>query len=98
MDNHVKKAEEEETSNNMYKIRVRVYANVQGLTQAYRDASIIRGDENLTTFIQAFNKANTLCDFVDAGNGKECADVKLKGPSLITVDLFIFLPEYTQQL
>ncbi|OKL58633.1 hypothetical protein UA08_06123 [Talaromyces atroroseus] len=58
--------------------KIRVYANVEGLTKAYRDASILHGNENLTTFLQAFNKANILCDFVDAGNGKECADVKLK--------------------
>ena len=59
--------------------KVRVYVNVEGLTQAYRGANILRGEDNLTTFIQGFNKADTLCDIVDAGNGKECADVKLKG-------------------
>lgn len=83
------------TPNIAYKIRV--YANVQGLTQAYRNANILHGDDNLTTFIQAFNKVNTLCDIVDAGNGKECADVKLKGQFLIIV-VHLCVPSKTQKM
>jgi hypothetical protein len=56
-----------------------VYANVQGLTKVYRDANILREDQDLGPFIQGFNMERTLCDFVDAGNGKECADAKLQG-------------------
>ncbi|PLN85267.1 CCCH zinc finger DNA binding protein [Aspergillus taichungensis] len=58
--------------------RVYVYANVEGLTKAYHDAEVLTADESLTSFIQGFNKADELCNFVDAGNGKECADVKLR--------------------
>jgi hypothetical protein len=59
--------------------RIRVYANVDGLSKAYRDANIITADDGLVNFIRGFNMENVLCDFVDAGSGKECSDVKLKG-------------------
>lgn len=59
-----------------------MFANVEGLTEAYRNNNILSAGESLTSFIQGFNQENALCDFVDAGNGKECADVKLRGQSL----------------
>ena len=58
---------------------IRVYSNVHGLTKVYRETGIIRSDSDLSAFIRGFNMENPLCDFVDAGNGKECADVKIKG-------------------
>lgn len=58
--------------------RIRVYANVKGLAKTYCDANILHTEESLTAFIHGFNKAIPLYDFVDAGNGKECADVKLR--------------------
>ncbi|GFG22135.1 CCCH zinc finger DNA binding protein [Aspergillus udagawae] len=58
--------------------KIRVFANVEGLTEAYRNNNILSAGETLTSFIQGFNQENALCDFVDAGNGKECADVKLR--------------------
>ncbi|QKX60430.1 uncharacterized protein TRUGW13939_07575 [Talaromyces rugulosus] len=76
VEDHVRTVVTKVPPNIQYKVRV--YVNVEGLTQAYRGANILRGEDNLTTFIQGFNKADTLCDIVDAGNGKECADVKLK--------------------
>lgn len=85
MEDHVQVVDAAAPPNIRYKIRV--YANVEGLTKAYRDANVLHDDKNLTSFIQGFNKADTLCDIVDAGNGKECADVKLKGQSLIFVIL-----------
>ncbi|CRG83859.1 CCCH zinc finger DNA binding protein [Talaromyces islandicus] len=76
VEDHFQKCDTKLPPNILYKIRV--YSNVEGLTKAYRDANVLPVGETLTPFIQAFNKANTLCDIVDAGNGKECADVKLK--------------------
>ncbi|KAF7592318.1 hypothetical protein BBP40_000374 [Aspergillus hancockii] len=58
--------------------RIRVYANVSGLAKTYRETNITPADGTLEAFIQGFNMENGLCDFVDAGNGKECSDVKLR--------------------
>ncbi|KAL2784813.1 hypothetical protein BJX66DRAFT_77548 [Aspergillus keveii] len=76
VEEHVQKVDPKTDPNTSYKIRV--YANVQGLTKAYRDADILRENQDLGAFIQGFNMERTLCDFVDAGNGKECADAKLQ--------------------
>jgi hypothetical protein len=58
---------------------VRVYANVRGLASAYVKAGILSDPTTLDDFIRGFNMNNAFCDFVDAGNGKECADEKVKG-------------------
>lgn len=67
-----------------------MYANVEGLTKAYQDASVLRADETLTSFIQGFNKEDTMCNFTDAGKGKECTDFKLQGESLVAWFSFSF--------
>ncbi|EAW12249.1 CCCH zinc finger DNA binding protein [Aspergillus clavatus NRRL 1] len=59
-------------------VRIRVYANVAGLSKAYREAAIISNPADFMSFVQGFNMEDGLCDFVDAGTGKECADTKLK--------------------
>jgi hypothetical protein len=58
---------------------IRVYANMKGMSKAYVDANILTGQHIFGEFVQGFNMADPLCDFVDAGNGKECSDEKLKG-------------------
>ncbi|PYH93340.1 hypothetical protein BO71DRAFT_327898 [Aspergillus ellipticus CBS 707.79] len=58
--------------------RIRVYANFPGLTKAYREAKILRSNESLDPFIRGFNMESSVCDFIDAGNGKECSDVKIR--------------------
>ncbi|PWY90719.1 hypothetical protein BO70DRAFT_384361 [Aspergillus heteromorphus CBS 117.55] len=58
--------------------RIRVYANVPGLVKAYREARILRSNEGLDPFIRGFNMESSVCDFIDAGNGKECSDVKIR--------------------
>ncbi|KAL3455899.1 hypothetical protein BJX64DRAFT_297149 [Aspergillus heterothallicus] len=58
--------------------KIRVYANVAGLTNAYREAGTLSIGQSLDGFIHGFNQADEWCDFVDVGNGKECSDVKLK--------------------
>ena len=68
-----------------------MYANVEGLAKAYRDANVLRADETLTSFIQGFNKEDAMCDFTDAGKGKECTDFKLRGEILVAWLFFFYL-------
>ncbi|KAJ6110884.1 CCCH zinc finger DNA binding protein [Penicillium sp. IBT 16267x] len=74
--NHVRQVEPDVDAKIQYKIRV--YANVIGLAKTYRDTGIVSSEDVLESFIQGFNMENPLCDFVDAGNGKECSDVKIR--------------------
>ncbi|KAJ5013041.1 hypothetical protein K4K57_003322 [Colletotrichum sp. SAR 10_99] len=59
-------------------VMIRVYANLKGLAKVYRDTQILKNVETLNDFVRGFNRGSYLCDFVDAGNGKECADEKVK--------------------
>jgi hypothetical protein len=61
------------------RVLIRVYANVKGMAKAYREANILSEQHVFGEFVQGFNMADPLCDFVDAGTGKECSDEKLKG-------------------
>lgn len=63
------------------KVVVRVYANLRGLAKAYVDTGVLGDRDDLEQFVRGFNMGDQLCDFVDAGNGKECADEKVKGKS-----------------
>ncbi|KAL4889610.1 CCCH zinc finger DNA binding protein [Aspergillus ambiguus] len=73
---HVHKAVPDTSPHIQY--MVHVYANVTGLAKTYRDTGIISSKDVLESFIQGFNMENQLCDFVDAGSGKECSDVKIR--------------------
>ena len=53
------------------RILVQVYANVSGLKKLY-DTCDVNG------FIQGFNMFDGLYQIIDAGNGKECSDEKVK--------------------
>ncbi|KAI4254669.1 MAG: hypothetical protein L6R42_007100 [Xanthoria sp. 1 TBL-2021] len=57
---------------------VRVFANMRGLGKTLVDAKILESPEDLGRFVCGFNKKFTSFDFIDAGNGKECSDAKLK--------------------
>ncbi|KAL8853637.1 MAG: hypothetical protein Q9221_001448 [Calogaya cf. arnoldii] len=57
---------------------VRVFANMRGLGKTLVDAQILDSSEDLGRFVCGFNKKFTSFDFIDAGNGKECSDSKLK--------------------
>ncbi|KAF7870379.1 hypothetical protein EAF04_004125 [Stromatinia cepivora] len=59
-------------------IRVRIYANKKGLASAYIYNKILDSVDGLDMFVRGFNMGHPTCDFVDAGDGKECADSKLK--------------------
>ena len=77
VDGHVRKVDPNVPAHTS--IKIRVYANVEGLTKTYRNANIIPDSESLLPFVQGFNRAHELCDFVDVGSGKEGSDVKLRG-------------------
>ncbi len=60
---------------------VQIYGNLKGLTKACCDAGIIHQREDLDRFIRGFNMNNALFNIIDAGNGKECSDSKIRGSS-----------------
>lgn len=60
-----------------------MYANVKGLSKKYKEANILPDTSDFYAFIRGFNMEDALCDFIDAGDGKECADFKLKGNNFI---------------
>jgi hypothetical protein len=60
---------------------IRVYANFKGLAKTYVDTKIIKSSTEMDEFIRGFNMEDPLCDFIDAGTGKECSDEKLRGLS-----------------
>lgn len=57
---------------------VRVYANVKGLAKTYREEKIV-SESTFEDFIRGFNMGDAMFDYIDAGNGKECSDEKVKG-------------------
>ncbi|KAG4033646.1 hypothetical protein MFRU_004g01500 [Monilinia fructicola] len=59
-------------------IRVRIFANTKGLASIYCCNKILNSADDLHMFVRGFNMGYPMCDFVDAGDGKECADAKLK--------------------
>jgi hypothetical protein len=64
---------------NNIQIRVRIYANMKGLASTYYHSKILDSTADLDAFVRGFNMGHPMGDFVDAGDGKECADSKLKG-------------------
>lgn len=69
-----------------FRLMIRVYSKLQYLSKTYRQAGLLQGDDNLQAFVQGFNRAFPLCDYVDAGNDKEGADRKVQGMSAIILD------------
>ena len=60
---------------------IRVYANMKGLAKTYKDAEVLPQVASFDDFVRGFNMGDPMCDYVDAGNGKECSDEKIKGES-----------------
>lgn len=58
---------------------VRIYANMQGLAKTYEEMGILTHSAMFQDFVRGFNMGDTMCDYIDAGNGKECSDEKVKG-------------------
>jgi hypothetical protein len=63
----------------LVQVIVRVYANVKGLAKTYKEMEILPESASLDEFVRGFNMGDAMCDYVDAGNGKECSDEKVKG-------------------
>ena len=61
-------------------VLIRVYANMKGLAKTYKEMEIVP-EVTFEDFVRGFNMADPLCDYIDAGDGKECADVKVNGKS-----------------
>ncbi|KAJ0166651.1 hypothetical protein CTA2_6440 [Colletotrichum tanaceti] len=68
------------------RVVVRVFANLKGLAATYAETGTIRDPGVFCEFVRGFNMTSAMCDFVDAGNGKECADEKLKANFRFSVD------------
>jgi hypothetical protein len=64
---------------NDVEVLVRAYANVEGLKRTYVDNKILEEGAKFDSFVRGFNMGYPLCDYIDAGNGKECSDDKLRG-------------------
>ena len=57
---------------------VRIYADYQALSKLYCDTGILKESVEFQRFISGFNKSHAFCDFIDAGNGKECSENKIR--------------------
>lgn len=62
-----------------WRIIVRVYANLEGLSKKYTYIDFIEEKKVLRHFVAGFTQSQPLFDFIDAGQGKERADHKIKG-------------------
>ncbi|KAK5079395.1 hypothetical protein LTR51_001592 [Lithohypha guttulata] len=61
------------------KIVTRIYMNLTGLSKTYVDSKIISNVLSFQQFVKGFNRTHLLMQIVDAGDGKEGADSKVKG-------------------
>jgi hypothetical protein len=61
------------------KIIARLYANLEGLSEACFKAGIISSPQVMKDFAKGFTQGRTLFDFVDVGAGKDRADEKIIG-------------------
>ncbi|KLU92506.1 hypothetical protein MAPG_11451, partial [Magnaporthiopsis poae ATCC 64411] len=66
-------------------VLVRIYANLRGLDRVYHDAGVLPAHSSLDDFVRGFNMADAGFDFVDAGNGKECSDEKVRAMFRLSV-------------
>ena len=57
---------------------VRIYANMRGLSKIYCDTAVLKEREDFDRFVCGFNKDYAFYDYIDAGNGKECSDHKIR--------------------
>ncbi|KAL9591269.1 MAG: hypothetical protein Q9179_007893, partial [Wetmoreana sp. 5 TL-2023] len=61
-----------------WRIIVRIYANIEGLSKKYAYIGFGKEEKGLRQFVAGFTQSQPLFDFVDAGQGKERADHKIK--------------------
>ena len=65
---------------------IRVYSNLKGLSKTYKEMGLL-SDGVFEDFVRGFNMGDVMCDYIDAGNGKECSDEKVKGQSACVIYL-----------
>ena len=66
------------TTAHRFQVVVRVYANVKGLAKTYKEMEILPEFASFDDFIRGFNMGNVMCDYGDAGNGKDIQTRKSK--------------------
>jgi hypothetical protein len=52
---------------------------MKGLAKTYKEMDVLPESASLDEFVRGVNMGDPMCDYVDAGNGKECSDEKIKG-------------------
>jgi hypothetical protein len=63
-----------------YRVMVRVYADLAGLSKAMHRAGAARGElRSLSSFATGFTCSQEYFEFVDAGVGRDCTSSKIKG-------------------
>lgn len=60
----------------------RIYANVLGLGHAYQRRGVLSTRHSFYNFTRGFNTSGYMFDFIDAGDGRDGADTKIKGSSI----------------
>ncbi|RSM05275.1 hypothetical protein CDV31_009673 [Fusarium ambrosium] len=55
-----------------------IYANMRGLGVTYESSGVVSNIMDWYAFVSGFNMVDPMFDYLDAGNGKECADYKIK--------------------
>ncbi|RMJ12135.1 hypothetical protein CDV36_008211 [Fusarium kuroshium] len=55
-----------------------IYANLRGLGVTYESSGVVSNIIDWYAFVSGFNMVDPMFDYLDAGNGKECADYKIK--------------------
>ncbi|KND88437.1 hypothetical protein TOPH_07015 [Tolypocladium ophioglossoides CBS 100239] len=66
-----------EASKRMINVVVHVFSNTKGLGKKYKEMDLLPGSSTFEDFVRGFNMGDELCHYTDAGDGKECADVKI---------------------
>ena len=69
------------------RIVTRIYANVRGLGDVCHKAGILAKPEMMEDFARGFTGSKQLFDFVDVGIGKDRADDKLSGKTLLSMGI-----------
>ena len=62
-----------------WKVMVRIFLKLEGLQQTCLNQHLLQDDSTLRQFAAGFTQNQPLFDFIDACQGKERADYKLKG-------------------
>lgn len=62
---------------------IRAFANVDGMSKFLLDTGLVRSSGSLSEFAKRFSEASATSDFVLVGRGKDRADKKIKGETIL---------------